>query len=273
MDSVAMAHRMIEQEWSDDYGAWNKRPVVIFCDTTIGLSSQRLYVQLLADYYGWQLWTLRTHENFDEHSEEEGFYGNDAHNKIFNRLKGRQYDKLATSSGNPHLYFGSRIEEKGDHVERVQWREEYSAYTHNPILHWSDEDVRDYLREHEVPYNPNWEANHFTDCGCGATASREELIEIEAEGYEIFAEKLREIEERVETGDKTETWAWGSFEPDEQQWLDADADDEQTTLCDVACGGNGCTEASINPDSFRADGGRNSRPQDTGTDHRDGGEW
>lgn len=266
MDSVAMAHRMIEREWSPDYGPWNKRPVVIFCETTIGLSSQRLYVQLLADHYNWQLWCLRTHENFDEKSERDGFHGNQQHNKIFNALKGRQYDKAATVAGNPHIYFGSRIDEKGDHVERIQWRPEYNAYTHNPILNWSDEDVQEYLREQEVPYNPNWEANHFTDCGCGATATREELIELEAEGYEVFAEKLREIEERVDTGDRRGTWAWGSFEPNEQQWLDADADDEQQQLCDIACGGNGCTKASIDPDSFRTDGGRTDCSQNTDTD-------
>jgi hypothetical protein len=80
-------------------------------------------------------------------------------------------------------------------------------------------------------------------------------LEIEAEGYEIFAEKLREIEERVETGDKRETWAWGSFEPDEQRWMDADADDEQTQLCDIACGGNGCSKASFDPDAV-TDGAR-----------------
>lgn len=256
VNSVAMAHKMLEEVWTDDYGAWNKRPVVVFADTTIGLSSQRLYVQLLCDHYGWQMWTLRTHQNFEDHAEDEGFYGNQQHSKIFNVLKGRQFQTLATKSGNPHLYFGSLIEEKGDHVERKTWRDDLGAYTHNPILEWSEQDCVDYLRDRGVPYNPNWEASHFTDCGCGATASREELIELEAEGYEVFAEKLRDIEERVETGDKRETWAWGSFSPDEQQWMDAENDDDQMQLCDLACGGDNCSSSSINMLPDGGDGGQ-----------------
>lgn len=250
MDSVAMTHYMMQQ-WEDE----KKRPVVVYLDTTIGLSSQRLYVELLCDHYGWQLWKLRTHENFDEHSKEEGFYGNQQHDKIFNRIKGRQIDKLTTVSGNPHIYFGSRVDEKGEHVQPESWNESYGAWTHNPIHDWSNEDVVEYLRENEVPFNPNWEAAHFTDCGCGATASREELIELEAEGYEVFAEKLRELEKDVQTGDRREVWAWGSFEPDKQQWLDADRDDDQMQLSDIVCG-LGCSGKSK---LAKTDGGGGNR--------------
>jgi len=252
VNSVAMAHKMLEEVWTEDYGAWNKRPVVIYADTTVGLSSQRLYVELLARKYNWQLWKCQTHQPYEEHSEEKGFYGNQQHDKIFQVLKGRQFQTLATKAGNPHLYFGSLIEEKGEHINRVEWREGLGAWTHNPILHWSEQDCVEYLRDRGVPYNPNWEASHFTDCGCGATASREELIELEAEGYEVFAQKLRELEERVETGDKRETWAW---------WMDAEADQEQLQLSDLGCGGDNCSTSCLSP---VADGGE--RSQDTGTD-------
>lgn len=239
MDSTAMTHYMIEEVWGDeDWGAWNKRPVVVFLETTIGLSSQRLYTQLLGREYGWQVVTWQTHQEYEDHTEDEGFYGpsKEAHGRIFNVLKGRQLGKMATVSGNPHIYFGSRVEEKGEHVERKTWREDLGAYTHNPIYDWSDEDVAEYLREKEVPFNPNWDGSHPTDCACGATASREELIELEAEGYEVFAQKLRDLEERVETGDRREEWAWGSFEPDEQRWKDAKNNPEQTQLSDLVCG-------------------------------------
>jgi 3'-phosphoadenosine 5'-phosphosulfate sulfotransferase (PAPS reductase)/FAD synthetase len=244
MDSVAMAHYMIEHVWGGEpWGAWDKRPVVAFLETTIGLSSQRLYVQLLGRHYGWQVACWQTHQDFEDHSEDEGFYGQDKHDTIFNVLKGRQVQKATTISGNPHIYWGSRVEEKGEHVQRVFEPPEYNATSHNPIYDWSDEDVVEYLRENNIPFNPNWESAHFTDCGCGATASHEELIELEAEGYERFAEKIRDLEDRVETDDRRETWAWGSFDDAEQRAMDAQNDSDQTTLGSIVCG-PGCSGRS-----------------------------
>lgn len=258
MDSVAMTHYMMEEQWGGDgWGAWDKRPIVVFLETTIGLSSQRLYVQLLGREYHWQVVCWQTHQDYEEHSESVGFYGNQQHDKIFNVVKSRQIGKATTLSGNPHVYFGSRIEEKGDHVQRVQYREDINAYTHNPIFDWSDQDVVEYLRDRQVPFNPNWEAAHFTDCGCGATASREELIELEAEGYEVFAEKIRALEDRVETGDRRETWAWHSFEDAEQRAMDAKNDPDQTSLGDIVCGPNcsGKSKAFNAEYPTRTDGG------------------
>jgi 3'-phosphoadenosine 5'-phosphosulfate sulfotransferase (PAPS reductase)/FAD synthetase len=262
MDSVAMTHYMMEEQWGGDgWSAWEKRPVVVFLETTIGLSSQRLYVQRLGREYNWQVVCWQTHQDYEAHTEDEGFYGNQQHDKIFNVLKQRQIAKAATIAGNPHVYFGSRMEEKGeDKVDRVDHREDIGAWTHNPIYDWSDQDVVDYLRDREVPFNPNWEASHFTDCGCGATASREELIELEAEGYEVFAEKLRDLEERVETDDRRETWAWSSFDDAEQVAMDAQNDPEQTSLGDLVCGPN-CSGKSKALDAeypTRPDGGEPS---------------
>lgn len=238
MDSTAMAHYLIEEVWDDDWGAWNKRPLVVFLETTIGLSSQRLYTQLLGREYGWQVACWQTHQDFAEYSKDEGFHGNQGHDGIFNVLKGRQVGKATTIAGNPHVYWGSRVQEKGDRVQRVEWRDDINAWSHNPIYDWTDSDVVEYLRDRGVPVNPNWEAAHFTDCGCGATASREELLELEAEGYEVFADKLRELEKNVKTGDKRETWAWGSFDPDDQRMMDAQNDPDQTQLSDLVCGPN-----------------------------------
>lgn len=274
MDSTAMAHYLMEEVWDDDWGAWNKRPVVVFLETTIGLSSQRLYTQLLGREYGWQVVCWQTHEDYAEHSEEQGFYNPDKHDKMFNVVKGRQVGKATTIAGNPHVYWGSRVEEKGKHVQRVEWRDEINAWCHNPIYDWSDEDVVEYLRDRGVPFNPNWDCHIPTDCACGATASREELIELEAEGYEVFAQKIRNLEERVETGDKRETWAWHSFDDAEQQAMDAQNDPDQTTLGDLVCGPNchGRAKALDSHSELVSDGGHgNHQSRDTDTDQSDSG--
>ena len=240
MDSAAMAYYLFEEKWSYDYGPWNKRPVAIYCSTGIGLSAQRIYVEMLCKHYGWQLWTLHTHEDFWEHSEDEGFYGNQQHDKIYKRLKGRQQSKLATTSGNPHVYYGTRRAESPARrdIPRTNYDEGKGAWTHNPICDWSDKKVGEYIQRNEIPFNPLWEAPMPTDCACGATAAREELIELEAEGFEVFAQKIRDLEDRVETGDRREKWAWGSFSDKEKRALDSAADDAQCTLmCGPNCGG------------------------------------
>lgn len=239
MDSAAMAHYMIEEQWSKDYGPYNKRPVVVYLDTTIGLSSQRLYVQLVADRYNWQLWTLRTHQNFKDHTKEKGFYGEPQHSKIFNVLKGRQQSKLATVSGNPHFYFGTRRAESQSRrdIPREKWNDGIGAWTHNPIADWSDQRVLEYLRNNDIPFNPNWDASIPKDCACGATAAREELLELEAEGYEVFVERLRELEDEAPDG-KRDSWAWSSFTESELRAKDALQDDDQTDLADLVCGKN-----------------------------------
>lgn len=146
---------------------------------------------------------------------------------------------MATVSGNPHFYFGTRRAEPQARrdIPREAWNEGIGAYTHNPIADWSDQRVLEYLKNHEVPFNPNWDKSMPTDCACGATASREELIELEAEGYEKFADHLRELEEEVEQGER-DSWAWSSFSEAELRAKGALDDNDQTDLSDLTCGPN-----------------------------------
>lgn len=245
MDSVAMTHYLIEEKWSDRYNSWNKRPNVVYIDTTIGLSSQRIYVELLSDKYNWSLITVRTHENYEEHTKEEGFYSNQTHDKIFNRLKGRPLARLKSASGNPHFYFGSRRDESPNRSNIPKVKYANGAWNHNPIYDWSDRDVAVYLKENEIPFNPNWDTSHFTDCGCGATANREELIELEAEGYEVFANKLRNLENQIEREDGRDHWAWQSFDPNKEGWLEDTKQEMEADISNLMCGKNCSSKSKI----------------------------
>ena len=65
--------------------------------------------------------------------------------------------------------------------------------------------------------------------------SPEELIELEANGFGWFAQRLREIEESVEKMDKTATWGWGGLSRKEQIAETAKNDDAQLSLCGPSC--------------------------------------
>jgi 3'-phosphoadenosine 5'-phosphosulfate sulfotransferase (PAPS reductase)/FAD synthetase len=237
MDSVAMAVYVMEEVLDDDWGAWNKRPNVLYLDTTLGLSSQHLYVKMLCDYYEWPLITVRTPFDFEEHTEEKGFYKPNKHDMIFNSLKGLPAGRISTMTGNPHFYFGGRRAESRNRrdIERFTYRDkgDIRGWHHNPIYDWEDEDVVQFIKDRDIPYNPNWDDDHFTDCGCGATATHEELIELEAEGYAIMSHKLRRLEERVERDDDRDVWAPHSFDPENAE----ERFEASSLMCGPNCGG------------------------------------
>lgn len=47
----------------------------------------------------------------------------------------------------------------------VEWLEEKQLYKINPLLHWSYEDILEYIKEHNVPYNPLHDQG-FISIGC-----------------------------------------------------------------------------------------------------------
>lgn len=243
-DSVVAAH-MTYPALSENY---RKRPVVIYLDTGVGLDAQRIYVEQLCDYYGWLLWTLRTNEDYEETVQENGHPGPSQHSLIQNKLKGRQRQKLSTISGDAHFITGIRWEESNARAgtPKAHYDKGTRAWYYKPIAHMSESDLEAYIDEHDIPRNPLWDEPHFSDCGCGAMGSPEELIELEANGFENVAQRIREIEDSVEMMDRTSTWGWAGLDRKGRRAEDAKNDDNQLSLCGPSC-------AAYNP--LQADGG------------------
>jgi phosphoadenosine phosphosulfate reductase len=55
--------------------------------------------------------------------------------------------------------------EHRQHVPVVEWLEEKQIYKINPLLHWTFEDVINYLKKYNVPYNPLHDKG-FVSIGC-----------------------------------------------------------------------------------------------------------
>jgi Asparagine synthase. len=66
MDSTVAARVATQQEEID---------LLAYLDTGTGLDENREYVETLADHLGLQLWTLRTHEQYEDRVKENGFPG------------------------------------------------------------------------------------------------------------------------------------------------------------------------------------------------------
>lgn len=241
LDSTVMAHKMHDEVFNQT------RPRVVYFDTTVGLPANRAYVEMLSDHYDWQLWVIRTEENFKDVTRNYLFYGADNHPDIFEKLKGRQLDGLTTVAEDPHFYWGVYREESvvREKVVVEEWTDNRGAVHHAPLHDWSYSDIVDYAKENEIPVNPLWDKHHFTDCGCGGGGhAREELLEIKAEGFTRFAEMIEELEQEVEADDQTGVWAWSSFEDAEVRTIRAKADRAQRDLAAYGCG-EGCSEPSL----------------------------
>jgi phosphoadenosine phosphosulfate reductase len=52
-----------------------------------------------------------------------------------------------------------------EEMKMIEWDEQRSLYKFNPLIHWSLDDVRDYLKTNDVPYNPLHDKG-FISIGC-----------------------------------------------------------------------------------------------------------
>ncbi|MEO8516095.1 MAG: phosphoadenylyl-sulfate reductase [Flavobacterium sp.] len=50
-------------------------------------------------------------------------------------------------------------------LEIIQWDEQYQLYKYNPLLHWTTQDVENYVKQKKVPYNPLHDQG-FVSIGC-----------------------------------------------------------------------------------------------------------
>ncbi|WP_306352211.1 phosphoadenylyl-sulfate reductase [Flavobacterium sp. '19STA2R22 D10 B1'] len=62
---------------------------------------------------------------------------------------------------------GLRAEQSANRntLEMIQWDEEYQLYKYNPLLHWTLENVKDYIKQKGIPYNPLHDKG-FVSIGC-----------------------------------------------------------------------------------------------------------
>jgi len=213
--------------------------VLAYLDTGTGVTDNEEYTRDLARSLGVMPVTLGTPEDYEERVKEHGFPGPAQHGMQYVLLKERQIQKLyALTEGPLVLWTGVRSDESErrlrnvDRVETVGRGWTWVA----PIHDWTKNDCEAFLDERDLPRNPLWDTlGRSGDCFCGCFGNPEEKLDLEAAGQADHAGWLRNLETEVETGDKTETWAWGAFSDKEQRAEDAKNDTGQMTLCST-CG-------------------------------------
>jgi phosphoadenosine phosphosulfate reductase len=70
-------------------------------------------------------------------------------------------------AGNAIWITGLRSEHSPDrqNLPMLEWDEANQLIKYHPILHWSTEEVKDYIQKHRIPYNPLHDKG-FVSIGC-----------------------------------------------------------------------------------------------------------
>lgn len=205
----------------------------VYLDTRTGLDENRQYIEELAETFGWTLFTVRTRESWVEDVKQYGMPGPGRHGKMYNILKRRPLERLKViCQGETGLWTGVYRKESKNRMGYVEPIDEGDRWTWvSPLHDWDPADFDRYVDAAGIPENPIWtELGRSGDCFCGAYASREELLDLEAAGYEYHAEFIRDVEAQIDTGDEKEIWGWASLSDVEQRAERMNRDSGQPSL-------------------------------------------
>ena len=149
----------------------NKLPVTIFT-----LDTGRLFPET------YSVWSA-TNEKYNTHIKAyypdnlllEKFIGEKGPNSFYESVENRKaccyirkVDPLKRAlSGNKIWVTGLRAEHSADRndMPQVEWDESNNIIKYHPILHWSTDEVKDFISKNKIPYNPLHDKG-FVSIGC-----------------------------------------------------------------------------------------------------------
>lgn len=221
-DSLVVAHRC-----RDHYDE------LVYIDTTTAVPGVEDHVRRRADDLGKPLRVLSP--NFDAFRllvlggtdpdgnewKPLGFPGPGQHNRAYNRLKERPLRKLLkeTKEGHPHnarvlALSGIRRDESARRSSRMPITREGSMVFCNPLIEWSNKEMADYRREHDLRLSDVAALLHRSgECQCGSFADEGEREMLRSLFSDWYEERIAPLEEAARDAG-LEFSTWGSGRPD-----------------------------------------------------------
>lgn len=176
-DSAAAAYRALEI--LRERGIPPRRTVVLYAHTPLALPENLDYVKRLAAWLGARLLVARPREGLEAIARRGWPY---PHRRwCMYRWKIEPMIEAIRSAGipTPHIHVvGVRLGESRRRLTVYQARDprepwfyclkhaSYCAWYWAPILDWSDEQVREYIRERGIPRNPLWSSSGHSSHDC-----------------------------------------------------------------------------------------------------------
>ncbi|TDH25662.1 phosphoadenylyl-sulfate reductase [Segetibacter sp. 3557_3] len=149
----------------------NKLPISIFT-----LDTGRLFPET---YSVWsatnERYNTRVKPYYPDHDLIETFVGTNGPNSFYESVENRKsccyirkVEPLKRALNEQAVWItGLRAEHSTSRHEmpQVEWDEGNNVLKYHPILHWSTEEVKEYIRKHNIPYNPLHDKG-FVSIGC-----------------------------------------------------------------------------------------------------------
>lgn len=143
-----------------------RHPKIFYLDTDIHFKETYETRDKLADKYGVEFIRVKSRLTLEEQARE---YGERLWEKDPNRCCFiRKVEPLGeTLKGEKAWITGIRREQSPTraHTELIEWDDKFALVKVNPIAFWSSEQVWNYIKKHQVPYNSLHDQN-YPSIGC-----------------------------------------------------------------------------------------------------------
>jgi len=179
---------------------------VVFVDTTVMCPITIPYVKDVCAKYGWNLKILRPEPDFWTLAEKRGTPSIKRRwccyalklKPIFlfiRKLKpqramilGLWRDESPRRAQLPQILY----RKKGGGSGPSMW---VGAWSYSPIIDWTEKDILNYIKQHNLPFPPHYRLGIKETCLCGAFVHKKELLIIKALFPELF-NKFIELEKK-----------------------------------------------------------------------------
>jgi 3'-phosphoadenosine 5'-phosphosulfate sulfotransferase (PAPS reductase)/FAD synthetase len=167
-----------------------------------------------------------------------GFPGPAQHGRAYNRLKERMIEKLLreTKVGHPRSarvlsLTGIRRAESKRRAKREPITRTGSMVFCNPLIDWTNADMRDYRAEHDLPESPVAALLHMSgECVCGSMSSEGEREMIRSLWPGWWEDRMAPIEREAEA-QGIRYCRWGGFDLAGERAGDEDDSEPAGELC------------------------------------------
>jgi len=188
-DSLVVLHQAIQED---------PNIPVVFVDTTITLPESLEYIKWLADEWGLNLHIYKPRHDFWWWLERKKIWPTKNMRWCLTKLKEQPFRQARRDLNLDGYITGLRRKEslRRHAWAKKSWHKISRYWLINPILDWSHEDVRRYIKKHNLPINPCYKLYGWSECWYCPYMGKATAIKIYTRHPE-FAEKIMEYEKRI----------------------------------------------------------------------------
>ena len=165
---------------------------VVFVDTTVMLPITIEYVKEVCARYGWPLKILRPEPDFWTLAKKWGVPSRKQRWCCYHLKLKPIFDFVRKLPPQRAMIVGLRRDEskRRTKLPQVIYRKKARAWGYAPIIDWTEKDVLNYIKEHNLPIPPHYRLGLKETCMCGAFTSKKELMIMKALFPSLFKKFL-----------------------------------------------------------------------------------